>query len=437
MTLRSALALAMFTATTSAAQRVSFPSFTGPSAASVRNQIVGSVCDTTDCVAATKTTTSGKPDWKKAKKESVQFFVTGSVAKRGKALTLDVFVFNKAGAPKARKSFPLDKNGTLSGKNLQGVMDLLSGAFGGKRAAPPPEPTKPPDEDREKPPAKEPTKKDVTRPPNPPPDRTEKTEPEPTRGESPPAPEPKGKRKPIFLVLDAGADVLNRRLDYTQVATSNLRRYDLPVYGQLTFGVEFYPLALVRDDLLAGLGVEFGIGLAPWLQSRLASVPEPFPTSTLRIDAGVRFNIAPIKSFPLTFTPYLGVRTQSFTVAALADGRRLDGLPNIALVGLRVGLQIELPVVPRWLNLFGRFGIIPVFGAGEISSSAYFPNGSAFGLEGSAGLGVGVLPFMQLRASFEFARYGMTFTTQPTDPYVAAGASDTYLGGKAVMRFSF
>jgi hypothetical protein len=44
---------------------------------------------------------------------------------------------------------------------------------------------------------------------------------------------------------------------------------------------------------------------------------------------------------------------------------------------------------------------------------------------------------MQIRASFEFQRYGMTFTTQPTDPYVAAGASDTYLGGKAVVRFAF
>ena len=133
MTFRPALALVALVATTATAQRVSFPSFTGPGAASVRNQIVGSACDTADCVAATKTTTAGKPDWKKAKRESVQFFVTGSVVKRGKALTLDLFVFNKAGAPKAKRSFPLDKNGTLSGKNLQGAMDLMSGAFGSKR----------------------------------------------------------------------------------------------------------------------------------------------------------------------------------------------------------------------------------------------------------------------------------------------------------------
>ena len=96
-----------------------------------------------------------------------------------------------------------------------------------------------------------------------------------------------------------------------------------------------------------------------------------------------------------------------------------------------------MPVVPGWLNLFGRFGIIPVFGSGEIISAAFFPKGSAFGLEANAGIGVRILPFMQVRASFEFIRYGLTFNTQPTDTYVAAGASDTYLGGKACLRFTF
>ncbi len=436
MTFRTAVMLVAFSASTAAAQRVSFPSFTGPGAPSVRNQVVGSVCDTADCVAATKVTTSGKPDWKKAKKESVQFFVTGAVAKRGKALTLELFVFNKAGAPKARKSFPLDKNGTLSPKSLQSVMDLLGTTFGQRGA---PEPTPPIDED--KPPAKEPTR--TTRTADPPPSRAErKPEPRPEpeqRGEpeAPPDAKEKNPNKPPFLVLDVGAEILNRRLEYSQVATSNLRRYDLALYGQLALGAEFYPLALVRDDLLAGLGLEASIAFAPWLQSRLASIPEAFPTSTTRIDAGLRFSIAPIKTYALRIAPYIGVRSHSFTVGALPDGRRLDGLPNISLVGLRAGLAIELPIVPRWLTLFGRFGVIPVFGSGEIISPAFFPNGSAFGLEGNAGLGVNLVSFLQIRAGFDFARYGFTFTTQPTDPYVAAGATDTYLGGKASLRLAF
>lgn len=434
MSFRTALPLVVLFATTAAAQRVSFPSFTGPGAAGVRNQLVGAVCDTAECVPATRTTTAGKPDWKKGKKESVQFFVTGSVTKKGKALSLDLFVYNKAGAPKAKRNFPLEKGGTLSGKNLQAAMDLLSGAFGAKRAPPPPEPKEepvvapPPKE-------KEPSRRQ-TEPPPPP--REEKRQPEPeTRGEPEQKPAPRGKKKPTFLVVDAAVEILNRRLEYMQVATSNLRRYDLNLYGQAALGAEFYPLALMRDDLLAGLGVEFGIAFAPWLQSRLTSIPDAFPTSTVRIDAGVRFNIAPIKSFPLTFTPYLGVRTQSFTVGALTDGRRIDGLPNIAFVGLRAGLALDVPVLPGWIDVFGHFGIVPVFGSGEIISPAFFPNGSAFGLEANAGVGVRILPFLQARASFEFARYGLTFNAQPTDTYVAAGAADTYLGGKVGLRLSF
>lgn len=436
MTFRSALVLAVLSATPAAAQRVSFPNFTGPGAAGLRNQLVGAVCDTADCVAATRTTTSGKPDWKKAKKESVPFFVTGAVVKKGKALQLDLAVLNKAGAPKARKSFPLDKNGTLAPKSLQAAMDLLTQAFGSGPQAPP-EKVTPPVEPTRPPPREPPPGKPLTRPPDPP--RVEKA-PEPERrGEPPPPPQPVEPQQRLhsFLVIEVGAEVLNRKLEYTQVATSNLRRYDLAAFLQPAVGLEFYPLALVSDDLLAGLGVEFGLATAPWLQSRLASLTDAFPTSTMRIDAGLRFNIMPIKTYALSLAPYVGFRSQSFTVAALGDGRRIDGLPNIAFLGLRAGLALEVPIVPGWLTAFGRFGIIPVLGSGEIISPTFFAQGSAFGLEAQGGLGVRILPFLQVRASFEFTRYGMTFTTQPTDTYVATGASDTYLGGRAVFHFSF
>ncbi|MFZ5438404.1 MAG: hypothetical protein ACOZQL_00280 [Myxococcota bacterium] len=433
MTFRLALILGVLS-TTAAAQRVSFPNFSGPGANTVRNQLVGAVCETADCVAATKTTTGGKPDWKKAKKEAVAFFVTGNVVKKGKALTLELQVLNKAGPAKAKKSWPLDKSGTLPAKSLQSAMELLSQAFGTEAASRPAEPT--PEPVRAAPKETPPVEKRVTPPPE------ERAEKRPPREEEP-APEPvkpskRGKRAPKFLVVDVGADVLTRKLEYAQVATANLRRYELltPV-GMPVVDLKFYPLALVRDDLLAGLGVEVGFGFAPWIQSRLASITEPFPTSMMRFDGLVRFDLAPIDSFALTISPYVGVRNQSFTVSPLADGRRLDGLPNISFLGLRAGLGLEVPIIPDRLSVFGRFGIIPVFGSGEILSSAFFPNGSAFGLEANAGVGVGLLPFLSIRASFEFSNYGLTFKTQPTDTYVATGANDLYLGGNASLRFAF
>lgn len=52
---------------------------------------------------------------------------------------------------------------------------------------------------------------------------------------------------------------------------------------------------------------------------------------------------------------------------------------------------------------------------GEIISADFFPNGSTFGIEAGGGLAVQVLPFLQVRATFEFTRYGLTFTTSETN----------------------
>ncbi|MFO0598567.1 MAG: hypothetical protein U0228_24890 [Myxococcaceae bacterium] len=446
-TSRSLAAVVVFSAlfttlssTAAFAQRVSFPNFAGPGAGTVRNQLVGAVCDTADCVAATRTTTGGKPDWKKAKKEAVPFFVTGTVLKKGKALSLDLQVLNKAGPPVKRKTFALDKNGTLPAKGLQQAIELMKSAFGAGPATTTPTENTPTEPEKTTPPPKD----------DPPPKKTDKVEKTPERTEkvekvekrADPEPEPTGapSKKPSkkkFLVVDVGVDIITRRMAYANVATPNLRRYDLPPIGQPVLGLKFYPLALARQDLLAGLGLDVGFAFAPWIQSRLISAGDPYPTSTIRFDAGVRFDIVPIASFPLAITPYVGVRYHSFSVGAKSDGTRIDGLPNVAYVGLRAGLGVEVPIIPDRLSVFGKFGIIPVFGSGEIISSAFFPNGSTFGLEANGGLGVQILPFLGIRASFEFINYGLTFKTGAGDTYVASGATDTWIGGNASLRLSF
>ncbi|MGV3622071.1 MAG: hypothetical protein ACO1OB_14710 [Archangium sp.] len=418
MTFRLALALVALSSSFASAQRVSFPPFTGKNAAAARNQLISTVCDTLDCVAATKTTTRNKPDWKKAKKEAVQSFITGAVTKKG----LELAVFNKPGnKPSSKKTFPLDKAGTLSAKNLQAAMEMLGVTLDTAS----PEPT-PPIEPAPKPVA---TKTETAPEPTPEPVVTRKQE-----KVEPPPEKPSGD-KPRFLIIEAGVDITNRSLGYTQVATGNLRDYNLPAFAAVKLGVEFYPLALTgRDDLLAGLGAEFNISFAPWLSSGLLSSEDRFPTSAMRIDGGIKWAIVPVKSFPFAIIPYVGVRHQSFTVSPLADGRRLDGLPNVAFTGLRVGLGVEVPFV-RAFGIFGRFGVIPTFSSGEIISASFFPNGSTFGLEGNAGLFVRIA-VIELRASFEIANYGMTFVTQPTDQYVAAGANDRYLGGNVALRLN-
>lgn len=412
------------------AERISFTDFAGPGAAGVRNQLVTAVCDTADCIAPGKTTTKGKPDWKKAKKAQVGFIITGAVAKKAKSVELQVF---EPAGRKARKSWPLERNGTLSAKNLQAAIDFMQGAFGTSQPTPPvppPPSTKPPPEPSPPPVAAKPPPAEPSAKPEP---TTPEPEPEPAK------PSKKSSKKgPMFLAFEVGVSLLSRKLDYVQAATPNLRRYELPFpFPQLDARAEFYPLALVRNDALAPLGVDFSIGLAPYLKSRRQSSPESYPTSTMRITGGVRYRWAPFEKYAAAFIPMLGLNVRSFTVGPAADGTSLDGLPDVSFVGLRAGLGLELPILPDFLIFFGRFCIMPTFSSGELISAAYFPSGSTLGLEFNGGLALKLVSFFQIRVAFEFEQYGSTFSTQPTDTYVAAGSVDRYLGLSGAARFEF
>lgn len=427
----------LLAAAPAAAQRIGVVPFAGPNAAAVRNQLVTAICDTADCVASAKVTTGNKPDWKKAKKEALQFFVLGTVVKKGKASSLTLEVLAKPGAPKLKRAFPLAADG-LSAKSLQQAIDALKTAFAGA-AAPEPAPVEPtPQVTTGK---TEPVKTGgssggavarvepkPTEPPPPPPP----AEPEPE-----PTPAPAGGQRIPFLAIEAGVDLLNRSFSYVQPVT-NLRRYGLPLFPLAAAKAEFYPLASSRQDLLGGIGLEAAFSFAPWLRSRRESMlDDVYPTSTMRLDAGLAWRLMPVKTLNLSIIPLLGVRYHSFTVAPNAMGTRLDLLPNLGYVGLRAGVGLEVGLAKDLIFIFGRFAVVPVFSSGEIISSAFFPNGSNFGLDGNVGVGVAVMKMLQIRAAFDFTNYTMTFRTEPTDAFVAQGAVDRYVGGTITVRLQF
>lgn len=425
--MRALLTVAVLFAAPALAQRIAIVPFTGPNAANVRNQLVTAVCDTADCVNSAKVAAGSKPDWKKAKKEALQFFVTGAV-KKGK-LTLEVLA--APGKPKLKKTFAVGGDG-LAAKTLQQAIDALRGAFGQAGAS-----TPPPKEEPE-PVATTPAPTEVK------PTEPAKTEP---KKETPPPPkeEPVEEPKPVsskarripFIAIEAGSDVLNRSFSYVQPVT-NLRKYNLPVFGLAAAKLEFYPLALGRQDFLGGIGLEGSFSIAAWLKSRREnSTDEPYPTSTMRIDAGLAWRIMPVESLNLSLIPLVGIRYHSFVVSPNSTGTRLDLLPNLTYLGVRAGLGFEVGVADDFIFIFGRFQAIPMLSSGEIISSAFFAKGSNFGLDGSAGIGIAFMKMLQLRLSGDFTRYAMSFTTDPTDAFVAQGAVDQYFGGTATLRFSY
>ncbi len=437
-----ALLIATLSSTAALAQKVTLLPFTGDKAASTaRTQLVTALCDQVECVPSGPIVTRNRPDPKKLKKSPVDAAVMGTVAVKKKVKTLTLEVFNSAGTSKAKKAFTLDASG-LSDKNLAAAVDAVLKVSGGaKKAAPTPEPVK---EDKPTPVAtREPTP--ATRAADPAPvskpnkpsvsddvrdDVREEAEPEPT-------PSAKKKSSDPFLIVDLGADLLTRKFEYANLTTPNLRRYDLPFFPAIAARAEFYPLAISgTGGAAAGLGVDLGVGLAPFLKSRKASETEAYPTSMTRFDAGLRFRIVPVKTLGLAITPYAGFRLHSFTVAPNTAGTRLDGLPNISHTGLRAGAQVDLTVLDGALSFTGRFGVIPVFSAGEIISAAYFPSGSDFGLDAGLAVGVRIVGPLSVRAAFEFARYSLSFKTTEADTYIATGASDQYLGGNIGLRLS-
>jgi hypothetical protein len=356
------------------------------------------------------------------------------VTKKGKALTLSVEVLRAPGAAPLRRAFPMAADG-LAAKALQQAIDVLKSAFSEGDPA----------EATEGDPA--PAPRSVTAdeaPPERPPERP--TAPPAADDASPMAQgQPLAPRVPL-IAAELGLDLLNRAFGYVQPVT-NLRRYGLPVFPMAAARVELFPFARSRDDLLAGLGLEVSLGLAPWLRSRREStMDDAFPTSTLRFDAGLAWRLVPVKTLDLTVVPLVGLRAHSFTVGPNAQMARLDLLPNLDYLGLRAGVGFELGLLNGLLTLFGRFSAVPVFSSGEIISPAFFTRGSNFGLDGQAGLGVRVLGtaaaagwrnLLELRAAFAFTRYGLTFQTEPTDAFVAQGAVDQYLGGTLAVRFAY
>jgi hypothetical protein len=253
-----------------------------------------------------------------------------------------------------------------------------------------------------------------------------------------PAPAPPERRQP-FLAVEVGADVTVRSLTYAGLTTNNLRDYQPFPYPMPRVRVELYPLALGRSDLLAGLGLEASFGWAPYLRTvRAAGTPETFPTSASRLDVALRWRLLPLPSYALAITPYFGWRLQRFIVGALPDGTtRLDGLPGISFNGLRAGVELEVPVIPELLVVIARGGVLPVLSSGEIISPGYLAAGSALGFEAAGGLALQLAPWLQVRATFEFTQYQLSFTTSATDAHIASGAVERSLGGNLSARLQW
>jgi hypothetical protein len=438
-TLFGLLGAALLVAGAASAEKVSLGPLTGPGAQSVLNQLRAALCDGAECVDAATVTTKGKPDWKKAKRAQVGTFVMGRVAKKGKVAVLTVEVYAKPGRPALKKQWAVNK-GSLLPKDLAKLLEFVGPFVGAAPAQPPPAAAPPPPEPTPEPvveargPPPTPSEEPKAAPPKPAADRPSTQE----AGAGPRERRRKDRTPRPFIALDVSGSAFSRSFDYANAVSGNLRRYELPFFPAPRLGLTITPFAPGRAPVLEGLGLEASADVQLWLKSQTkTNASVQYPSSFLRFDGGLRWKFALPTGFGLAVVPAVGFRRQSFATAAATDGTRLDGLPSLTFTGLRASLGLEVALLDHALLVWLRGSALPVFSAGEILSAAYFPKGSCFGFEGTAGVGVRLTSFLQVRAAFEFLQYGLSFTTQDSDTYRASGATERLLSGNLGLRLEF
>jgi hypothetical protein len=109
--MRNALLVVLLSGAALAQPKVCVAEFHGPTPDDAHKQIETAICPLVDCVPQSALETGGQPDGKKAKKLGVQFFVDGTVHRKGGKADLTLFVFDKyPGNPKWKKAWPLSGN---------------------------------------------------------------------------------------------------------------------------------------------------------------------------------------------------------------------------------------------------------------------------------------------------------------------------------------
>jgi hypothetical protein len=433
MPLRCALAVLLLAASADAAEiRVAVLPFTGPRASVVREQIVTAVCEGDLHCAAEAFVRKGKPDWEKIRRQDVALIVTGRVTGEASARALEVEVFRADESSALRQTLALAADGKAAADAVQEldakVLELVRPA-----AQPAPAHTAeatsgaPPGSTEGSPPREEDAAlvEPLVPPPSP-------VEPPPAK----PPPAVASSRFPLVAV-EAGIDLVRRSFEYRDLETFTLREYETnPAIPTPRLRIEAHPFVSSPNEALAALQLEADLLAAIGLRTINPDNPDKnqtYATNFQRLDVGASWYVPLAAARRLRVGPAVGYRYALFDVGLSSAGEQLDGLADVRYLAVRGGFGAEYGL-SRW-RFFARGDYVHPLGYGGIKS--YFPqvSGAAFELE--AGAGFRFTPGFELDARLHYGRYAMSFRTEPTADYIAAGASDDYLGLALLMRYAF
>jgi hypothetical protein len=228
--------------------------------------------------------------------------------------------------------------------------------------------------------------------------------------------------------VEVGAFVTSRSLSYSGGAAPV--GYSVTAAAGPWVGVEFFPLALVTNNLASGVGVIADYGTSLGLNSTAPSGAS-IPTTLWWLRLGAEWRLRPFSTSEFAIIPSLSYLQQDFTLSPA-----YAGLPNSSLSGLESSLRLDIPV-SRSLSILAGGSYVYWWSAQQlVGSTSFYSSGSAGALEAKAGLSLQVWGPLSLRGLWFYSvtSYTLGATTQP---YLATGAKDQYVGGRLTLFGAF
>jgi hypothetical protein len=228
---------------------------------------------------------------------------------------------------------------------------------------------------------------------------------------------PRDSDRPV-LDIAAGAALFTRDFTYKDDLYQTLQGYSL--------GSAVAPaVELTWSPLFGGRGYLTGhIAMSVGLQSKDQSGTS-FPTQALAWGAGLGYR------FLIGEKSHVGIEArferQGFTISGTASNPK-PAIPDVGYSAVAGGLDLRFSLFGP-VSLLGGASYRYLFAVGEIGSAAWFPRQTSQGIDAHVGLGVELGRSFEIRLIGALQRYGFSFHPEPGDPYVAGGATDTYLSG--------
>jgi hypothetical protein len=422
-------------------------------ASRVRRQILLQLCESYQCVAASRVTTDSRPDPQKLQRAGVLGYlggaVTGEPGERRLFLSLTTPT-STARKPARTWRLRLTPDGRLRPQALERfsmeIDEQLQGAAARpppSAAAPPQRPQPPPPPHTAKPPPPKPPPTAETTPPPPPPKAAS-----PARAAETPKPRPAEAphraapyHGPLRAAGEVGLWITNRKLSYSGVnnvgATTPLRTYDASAIFVPSLRAEVYPGAFMSaNPMVAGIGMyaEYGhsIGLKVKPPSGTSGGNRSGALTTF--DVGAVWRLQPISGSRFVIAPALGYRSLQVTTG----GAKIDGLPDTRPSGFELRLDTEVPA-GRALTILGGGGYTLWTSKKDLVGSDFFEKGSARGFELEAGAAYRFYGPLSAKAMFEYQSISYTGLKDPQTAGLgsASGAKDSYMGLRLMLRAEF